>query len=343
MRRFLLLLPLLLLSLPLLSQVKILMPVVVKDASGKPVTDLKVSDFQVSGPKSVSVANMWLVPAQTVSKEDTRTPVLVLYDAANATNPYPDLRTKWLREFLGEVAKNRLPVAFFINTVDGLQLIYAPATPPEVLSAALALVDNSKAATSDPNVEEQARKLRLLSASSRVRIFRFDARSNQLNSLLALAHLSERSSVRQALIWLADETLFPASQSSNPGGPPIPMYETTVEQLNAAHISVYPDLFSWRGFSTTDPSYYWYYAQQELAECTGGLSFANGSIWDTLQATLADFGPYYMLAVTVPAPKVTDWIPTKVKVSRPGLTVRAAPGFLGLKPLKTSKAPAAQP
>ncbi|MFZ0315195.1 MAG: hypothetical protein WAL85_21020 [Candidatus Korobacteraceae bacterium] len=49
MRRLLLLL--LLLPLPLISQVKILMPVVVKDAAGKPVTDLKLSDFQVSGPK----------------------------------------------------------------------------------------------------------------------------------------------------------------------------------------------------------------------------------------------------------------------------------------------------
>ena len=44
------------------SQVKILMPVVVKDAAGKSSTDLKISDFSVSGPKDVSIDRMWLVP-----------------------------------------------------------------------------------------------------------------------------------------------------------------------------------------------------------------------------------------------------------------------------------------
>ncbi len=52
---------LLILPSTLLCQVKILMPVVVKDAGGTPVTDLKESDFHVSGPKGVSIDKMWLV------------------------------------------------------------------------------------------------------------------------------------------------------------------------------------------------------------------------------------------------------------------------------------------
>src|SRR5580704_2060902 len=135
MRRLLLLL--LLLPVSLVSQVKILMPVVVKNAQGQAVTDLKLSDFEVSGPKNVRIDEIWLVPPEIVSKGDPRTPVVVLYDAANATNPYPDLRTKWLRAFLGSVAEHRLPVTFYINAPDGLRLIYEPSTPPEVLSAAL--------------------------------------------------------------------------------------------------------------------------------------------------------------------------------------------------------------
>lgn len=49
---------------------------------------------------------------------------------------------------------------------------------------------------------------------------------------------------------------------------------------------------------------------------------------------LADFGPYYVLALQASSPKETEWIPMKITVSRPGLTVRAAPGFEGIKPGK---------
>ncbi len=138
MRRFLIFL--LLLPLPLVSQVKILMPVVVKDAGGKPVTDLKQSDFQVSGPKNVTVDRMWLVPPQTVSEQDSRTPVTVLYDAVNVASSNPNLTTSWLRSFLSDVAMRQLPVTFYINTADGLRLIYDPSTAPEILSQALETV-----------------------------------------------------------------------------------------------------------------------------------------------------------------------------------------------------------
>lgn len=169
MRRLLLLI--LLLPLPLASQVKILMPVVVKDATGKPATDLKVSEFQVSGPKNISIERVWLVPPATVSKEDSRTPVFVLYDAPNAVNPNPDLTRNALRTFLETVAKTRAPVTFYINTTDGLRPIYDSATPPEVLSAALALTENPHGTSSDPTIDQQARKLDLLRSNSYTHIF----------------------------------------------------------------------------------------------------------------------------------------------------------------------------
>lgn len=327
---------LLLLPLPLTSQVKILMPVVVKDADGKPVTDLKASDFQVSGPKDVSIDRMWLVPPETLSETDLRTPVTVLYDAANATDPYPELRTKWLRYFLKTVAEHQLAVTFYVNTPDGLHLVYGPDTPPKVLSEALAWTENPKSAASDPRVEDQAQKLRLLGISSRVRPaipFHEYGPINQMNSLIAVARRLNSPNKRKALLWLTDNTYYFFYPDSPSATSLIPLSEGAAEALNAANVSVYPDFFGYRA-STDGYDYYWLHAQQKLADSTGSLSLTDDSIWEALQATLADFGPYYMLAVVVPAPRQTDWIPVKIRVIRPGLTIRPATGFYGLKPRK---------
>jgi hypothetical protein len=325
MRQFIVLL--LLLPLPLVSQVKILMPVVVKDASGKAVTDLKISDFQVSGPKNVSVDNMWLVQPQTVNEQDTSVPVTVLYDAADAANPNPDLTAQWIRAFLGEVAEHTAPVTFYIYTADGLKLIYDPATAPQVLTAALALVGKREVTSSDLRVEEQAKKIELLTTSARVRTFRFDYLHNQMSSLIAVARLLPASDERKAVIWITTEVLYWDNKSGE-----APMQEMMCEQFNASRISLY--------LAVADPVG----TLARLAQSTGGRQLGNnGPLWEVLQATLTDFGPYYMLAVAVPTPKETDWIPVKIKVNRPVLTVRAAPGFYGLKPEKPSKAQTGHP
>lgn len=325
MRRLLLLL--LLLPLPLVSQVKILMPVVVKDAGGKPATDLKLSDFQVSGPKNVSIDQIWLVPPQTVSEQDTSVPITVLYDAADAANPNPDLRAKWIRDFLGEVAQHRALVTFYIYTADGLKLIYDPATPPQVLTAALALVEKRHGTSNDPQVEEQAKKIELLTTSAQVRTFRFDYARNQMLGLIALARLLPASDKRKAVISITTGPLIGIRVDE------APIQEMMCEQFNASRISLY--------LPTADPAGTW----GRLALSTGGRGGGSNtaSLWGVLQATLADFGPYYMLAVAVPTPKETDWIPVKIKVNRPGLAVRATPGFYGLKPEKASKIQAAHP
>lgn len=75
MRPLLLLCLALSVPLPLVSQVKILMPVVVKNAAGNPVTDLTLSDFSASGPKYIRIDRMWLVPPQTVSKDNPGMPL----------------------------------------------------------------------------------------------------------------------------------------------------------------------------------------------------------------------------------------------------------------------------
>ncbi len=134
---------------------------------------------------------------------------------------------------------------------------------------------------------------------------------------------------RKALVWLTTGIKFQDQQ---------PKYELMLEALNRACVSVYPACSA----DIYDPP---------LALSTGGQTFSwysfKGTVkvssdWDAVQAALADFGPYYMLVVSAPTPKELDWIPVKIKVNRPGVTVRAAPGFLGLKPVKVSKG-SAQP
>ena len=324
MRRVIVLL--LLLPLPVVSQVKILMPVVVKDASGKAVTDLKVSDFQVSGPKNVSVDKMWLVEPQTLSDKDASIPVTVLYDAADTANLYPEIREKWILAFLGEVAQHRSPVTFYISAAEGLKPIYDPTTPPEILAAALSLVEKRQGASSDPRVQEQVKKIELISTASQVRTFRFDYLSNQMRSLIALAGLLPASDTRKAVIWITAEA-FNWDKTLH-----TPIQEIMCEEFNASRISLY--------LPVSDPVG----ALTRLARSTGGQQLANnGPLWDVLQQTLADFGPYYMLAVAVPQPKETDWIPVKIMVKRPGMAVRAAPGFYGLRLEKAPKVQAAHP
>lgn len=239
------------------SQVKILMPVVVKHASGKAVTDLKLSDFSVSGPKDVSIDRMWLFPPQTVSDEDPRTSVFVVYDAVN-TDLHPNLRTKSIRSFLSMVAKDRAPVTLFINTASGLQLIYEVATPPEVLSSALTLTENRHAKSTDPEVEQQAKKLRLLGTP--IRANDIERLRSRAEGLIEVAHRLQGSDKRKAVIWLTNEPYLDGNES---------LYEITVETLNAAHISVYPNLFELESSTSDNPKSDGIRGQQRLADCTG--------------------------------------------------------------------------
>jgi len=349
---------LLLLSVPLVSQVKILMPVVVKDAGGKPVTDLKESDFQVSGPKNIRVQDMLLVQPQTVTKDDTRASVVIIYDAVNLRTNEHELNVKELRDFLREVADKKLPVTLLVNTEAGLRLIYDSRTPSEVLSAALTATGQSKAKTSDvkvtaadPRIQQQAENLTLLDSAAWIRRSNLTSSEDQMNSLIAFAHLAQKLPGRKAVIWVTTQTPVGASENpaylasnANPWSKPLlPMYEAMIEELNVARVSVYPVLFS--GASHIESGGVWdsWLSFKQLAASTGGLAFKPGdqfsfnqnSFLAAAELTLADCGAYYMLTVEVPTPKTLDWIPVKIEVKGPGLTVRAAPGFLGLKPIKT--------
>lgn len=349
MRQLLLLLVLLPSSLA--SQVKILMPVVVKDASGKAVTDVKLEDFQVSGPKGIRVGDSFLVLPQTATKDDSRTAVVVIYDAVNIPTRTFELNVRDLREFLGQVASGQLPVTLLINTAAGLRLVYSARTPPEVLSAALAATSDTKgkdaAPISDPKVEEEAKNLSLLNVTSYVPHSRLDIGLNQMKSLLKLTELVKSMPERKALLWVTVAAPVGSTEQARYWNATdihvdrglLPMYEATVEELNASHVSVYPLLFAEGNPQQVGFQWDTWESLRQLAESTGGVAFKLGSQTSLLAATQAamdDCGPYYMLVTEAPKPKELEWIPVKIKVNRPGVIVRAAPGYLALKPIKTN-------
>ncbi len=348
-----LLLSVLLLPSLLFAQVKILMPVVVKDAAGKAVTDLKDSDFKV-GNKNIRVASVSLIDPQALSNDDARSSVVMIYDAANMPTTTFDLNVSDLRDFLSEIAHRRLAVTLLVNTESGIRLIYSARTSPEVLSAALSATSDNKSKekqvappVTDPKVEQQIKNLQLLNTAGLVRRSRRDAEVDQMNSQMAFAHLSQQLRGRKALIWVTlaspvSATEIPSYWSGTTTTqvdlPLLPMYEATVEELNAAHVSVYPFLFTQANPENYGALWNQWIALKQLAESTGGLALRLGqqtSLLAAVDTTFSDFGPYYMLVVEVPPAKSLDWIPVKITVDRPGLTVRAAPGYLGLKPLKT--------
>jgi VWFA-related protein len=351
----------LLLPATLASQVKILMPVVVKDAAGKPVIDLKIPDFHVSGPKNIRVAGIALVSPQGAATEGLMAPVTVIYDAANIATDSFELDVQHLREFLGEVANRRLPVTLLVSTRDGLHLVYSAQSSPDILTAGLAATQPPTARstavtvpTNDPKLDDQVKDLKVLNTAGYVSRSRLDAAMDQLDSLLSLAHLVQSLPGRKTLIWVTiaspvSPTQDPAYWSSTTYYPGatfnasmradkslLPTYEAMVEQLNAAHVSVYP-LYVQGNPEASEVAFHSWMALRQLAESTGGLAFRMGRQKSLLSAVLTvmeDTSSYYMLDVEVPTSKKLDWIPVKVKVTSPGLTVRAAPGFLNL-PTKT--------
>jgi hypothetical protein len=338
LRRVLLLL--LLLPLPALSQIKILMPVVVKDASGKAVTDLKPSDFRVSGPKKVNVEKMWLIePGSTAGKPA----VFLLYDPIN---------TPWfqggphitLGGILHEIAIKKLPVNVYANIGGRLRPVYDVGTPPEVLAEALDELGRPPSEVSDAELIGQLSKYTSSIPVGRPSIG--DAQVDRIRMVANFAELAQQWPGGKALILptsIAPVKISPNtnlwSQENLPAVPRLPLYEGMVEELNAANVSVYPVYIgianpTTHGFASDE-----FVELQQMAESTGGSAFRHMSIVEAVDATLSDFGAHYMLAVSVPSPKDLDWIPVKIKVNRPDVKVQAAPGFYGLKPEKTPSHP----
>lgn len=351
------------------NETKVLVPVVVSPAGGHLILDLKAADFSVEGPKDIKLESAQLVPAEAMPDPQHTVPVFILYDAFFFPAPVQTILGDRLLDFLGEVAQHPSPVTLVVNTVNGLKPVYDFGTDPKVLGDALAAL-NSGTKPSDAKVKDQVERLKLLKtylpASGAVE----DNTRLQFAGLTAISQILGRSPNRKAVLWMtwnywlgsgsttttwtrstnaevrslssvagsrSEDLLNSASDQRYTTVPPL--YEKAITSLNAARISVYAlQLYNPNdaSFSLSDPNVRnTQEGLHQVAACTGGVSFKDFQQMTVAQAVTqvrADGGPYYMLTLSAGDIKKTDWMPLKVKVTREGLTIRSAPGFLGLSP-----------
>jgi VWFA-related protein len=349
-------------------ETRILIPVVVQ-AGGKPATDLQLANFSLAGAKSLHLDDAQMVPAEAMNDPRHTFPVFILYDIYFFPAPVQSQIGADLLRFLTDLAQHYSPVTLVANTPTGLKLIYDFGTDPKLLADALTALDTG-GRVSDPKVKEQLERLKILKTFVPAPAAAEDLTIMQMAGLGQMAQVLQRSPNRKAMLWLTwnyrlgtgdftthwtgitkseDKNLtmntgtraevlsnnLPDTRYQNLP----PLYEKAIAALNQAHVSVYPlQLYDRRdtNLSFTNPSeQVTTEGLRQVATCTGGFSlkdFKQTTVSQAITQVRADFGPYYMLTLTASDIKKTDWIALKVKVNKEGLTVRSAPGFLGLSP-----------
>jgi VWFA-related protein len=365
---------------------QLLVPVVVTQGNGQPVTDLQLANFKVEGGHGLQADSVQLVAPETLGDPQHTVPVFILCDKFLVQATTWGQISDEVLQFLEEAAQKRIPVTVVANTWSGLSPVYDFGTAPGVLTEALAAL-KSGAAVSNPQVQKQLDQLKLFKAAPELQKTTNDVLAEmQLDRPRQLAQLLRRSPNRKALIWMTwrygvgtgeytkswpawstTPTTRQASQTpgfklEGPNAPSVwdvqnkqphtefteipPRYQQAIDSLNAAHVSVYPlQMWDRRNTQLTISDKYAHAAAAGLAQfaaCTGGFSFKdyqNTTLAQAVAQVGTDFGPYYMLTITAKDVKTTDWIGLKVKVDRPSVTVRTAPGFLGLSPKAAAKVP----
>jgi len=351
------------------NDTKVLVPVVVNPVGGHLVLDLKTADFSAEGPKDVKLESAQLVPAEALPDPQHTIPVFILYDAYFFPAPVQTIIGSQLLEFLGEVAQHPSPVTLVVNTTSGLKPVYDFGTDPKVLADALAVL-NTGAKASDSKVKEQVDRLKILRTYIPAPSAVEDQSKLQFAGLTSIAQILGRSPNRKAVLWMTwnywlgtgmyttnwtlntmaeqrslssvagsrSEDLLANASDTRYGSVP-PLYQKAISSLNTAHISVYAlQLYNPNDptFSLSDPNVRnTAEGLRQVAACTGGVNmkdFTQMKVGQAVSQVRADGGPYYMLTISAADIKKTDWVPIKVKVNRDGLSIRTAPGFLGLSP-----------
>lgn len=346
------------------AETKILVPVVLEPHADAGALNLQATDFTVDGPRGIRIESAQLVPAEAMNDAQHTPLVFIVYDAFLTPGPVQGTLGAQLMKYLEGVAQRHDPVTLVVNQGSGLKPVYDFGTDPKLLADALDAVNQNRK-VDDPKVKEQVERLKLLKSYTPVPLTPDQVTAAQLTGLEQISRLLQRSPNRKALLWLTwnywlgtgeytkyfmgsqrgvgatasiPEAIANAQADTRFTGLP-PLYQHTIDALNTAHVSVYPlQQYDRRNTSLTlNDRSLWFTAEglKQVAACTGGFSFKdfrNTTLDEAVSAVRADFGPYYMLTATVPEIKRTDWVGLKVKVNKPGLTARSAPGFLGLSP-----------
>lgn len=89
-----------------------------------------------------------------------------------------------------------------------------------------------------------------------------------------------------------------------------------------------------KGVSRVDKAEYPYLALQVLAEHSGGRALVSGrDILGEIETAMHDAGPYYELTFAAPVPaKANEYHELRVRVDKPGLTVRTAAAYYAEAP-----------
>jgi len=350
------------------ASAQVVIPAIVTDLGGHPVSGLQKTDFSLESKDHVQLEDVEEVLPLAAG---TSVPVFILYDAASMAGPDQKKTHTELLELLSRAAREHDPITLILRSSKGLELIHDMTTDPAVFSAAInrALPDKSKSASDREGqskaegpkfasevLAEAARLQELIQSHPDVRFKPwFSAALDELGGIQKMAELMQGSKKRKVLIWIGnccsslmfDNGEIIDGRNRGPGLASdresrkmavhsIPVaYEKMINAVNSSRFSVYVYSMPVAHQQMMDASLE-YLPQgglmEELARRTGG-TYVGAS--PTLESAIAearkDLGPYYLFRVSVNSTsKAPTPVKLKIKVDRPDVRIRSSDGFLDL-------------
>jgi len=338
---------------PTPSQV-VSIPVTVTTRSGAPVTGLNAASFSLSaGSENQALESAREIAPVTVGPRKDKVPFIVLDAVGSPSSVQGEIRKECL-QVLADAAANGTPISLSQIDHDGLHVIHEIGTPASILISALLQLDNEDHflnhrdhLTAMQTAPED--KSLLAAETDRLRRFRRGTieHANMMRTLLIqleafqkMAGALQRAQGRKTVIWLTG--YFPIEVNEVENSINIDSYgiesgfhvksasvdyQMTVNQLNYAHISIFPVQLA--GEMHTHIGLW------RIAQSTGGEVISYSKALEELIKYAEDRSTsYYLLAFQ---PKVTTglkWTKLKVQLNDQSLKVTSANGLFVFPPPK---------
>ncbi|HVN22245.1 MAG TPA: hypothetical protein VMU05_25890 [Dongiaceae bacterium] len=348
-----------------LTSAQVVIPAVVTDAAGQPVSGLQKHDFTLEPKDHVQLEDVEEVPPLA----GTSVPVFILYDAASVTGLDQEKIHTEVLQVLSRAAREHDSITVILRSTKGLELIHDMTTDPAVFSAAInrALPDHAKdgalqgqhSGGTDARFEsevsaEVARLQELIKARPDTRSKPwFDASLDELAGIQKMAELMQGSKKRKILVWvgICCSTLMfdngrivdgadygpgrrspyfqdPHSRDEKVHSIPV-AYEKMVEAVNASRFSVYvysPPLIA-GGLQFLPQGG----LLEDLAQRTAGRYVGRSATLDSaVSEARKDLAPYYLLRVRADSPKAPTPVKLKLSVDKAEVHIRSCNGFLNV-------------
>ena len=325
----------------------VLIPVFVSDDSGRAITGLHADDFLIRhGRTETQPSGVDEVEGIGPSRGGMKSPAFVALDETSIYPPEVGARSRPLLEFLAKSVRQGDAIGLFSLTATGLRVAHYPNTPTAVSVAALQRLDPAlgRKSTASSNPDEQLEIQQVDAALARLMLFGQDKKQytgvaaaiGQLSSLKQLAGALHDIPGRKALLLVTDYLYVTVPEADDrvyfrgiatmyqENLALTALYQSTVQALNEARISVYPLLLYSEGGRAHNLDI--------LARATGGTFLRTGpDITAAANKAKNDCGPYYLLSYDAPATNRVQWHKVKVDVRNAVGKVRA-PGGIFLLP-----------